>query len=71
MIDLITINSDLIAAPRLPYPVCDDPDDDKFAACALFGRCEAIVTGDKHLLNLGEIKGKRILSPRKFVDVYL
>jgi uncharacterized protein len=31
-----------------------DPSDDKFIGCALEGRAEVIVSGDKHLLNLSQ-----------------
>jgi uncharacterized protein len=31
----------------------DDPDDDHVLACAVAGRADLIVSGDKHLLGLG------------------
>jgi uncharacterized protein len=37
---------------RLKEPVCEDPDDDKFIACALASGCELIISGDKHLLKV-------------------
>jgi hypothetical protein len=33
-----------------------DPSDDKFLACAVAGNADYIVSGDKHLLNLGSYK---------------
>jgi uncharacterized protein len=41
--------------------VADDPDDDEVLACALAARAEVIVSGDSHLLKLGEFRGIRIL----------
>jgi len=49
------------------HVIADDPDDDKFVECALRGRASWIVSGDHHLLDLGEYEGVRILSAAEFV----
>ncbi len=46
----------------------EDPDDDMFLACAVAARAEAIVSGDRHLLDLGEFQGIPILAPAVFLD---
>jgi putative PIN family toxin of toxin-antitoxin system len=46
--------------------VADDPDDDKFLACALAAGAEYVVSGDEHLLTLGEYRGIQILPPSAF-----
>lgn len=46
----------------------DDPDDDKFLACALEAQAECIVTGDPHLLNLGPYHGIAIITPRELLE---
>jgi putative PIN family toxin of toxin-antitoxin system len=46
----------------------DDPDDDKFLACALEAQAECIVTGDPHLLSLGSYHGIAILTPCEFLE---
>lgn len=56
---------------RLPEQVCQDPDDDKFIACALASRCRLIVSGDKHLVKVSGYRGIVVARPRRFVDVYL
>jgi putative PIN family toxin of toxin-antitoxin system len=33
-------------------PFKDDPDDNRVLACAMAGRADYIVSGDRHLLNL-------------------
>jgi len=66
-----TKNAISISVPRLPQPVCVDPDDDKFLACAVAGKAELIISGDKHLLNINDFQGIKIVKPRKFVDEYL
>ena len=49
----------------------DDPDDDKFIECAVASRAGFIVSGDKHLLNLKEYKGIRILKATDFLSLFL
>ena len=71
MIDLVTVSAKLFPDVKLGDPVCDDPDDDKFIACALASKSKLIVSGDKHLLKVSGFRGVRILRPRDFVDTYL
>ena len=52
-------------------PICEDPDDDKFFACALASGSEVIISGDKHLLKASGYQGIQVLKPREFVDQYL
>ena len=49
------------------HVVADDPDDDKFIECALAAGASLIVSGDHHLLGLGEYEGVRVLSAAEFV----
>ena len=49
--------------------VKDDPDDDKYVECAVEGDASYIVSGDRHLLALGEYRGIRIVTPREFVTI--
>ena len=53
----------------LPEEVCQDKDDVKFLECALSGRADFIVSGDKELVALKEFKGIRILNPAEFRKV--
>ena len=71
MIDLVTVSAKVFPDVKLGDPVCDDPDDDKFIACALAGKTRLIISGDKHLLKVSGFRGVRILRPRDFVDTYL
>lgn len=45
----------------------DDPADDMFLACAIEGEADFIVTGDRHLLDVGTYRGVSIMSPRSFL----
>ncbi|MEP7136272.1 MAG: putative toxin-antitoxin system toxin component, PIN family [Chloroflexota bacterium] len=56
---------------KLTEPVCEDPDDDKFFACALASGSSVIISGDKHLLKVSGYEGIEVLKPREFVDRYL
>ena len=68
---LIEKDAQFFKAPALPDPVCTDPDDDKFLACAVASGVDVIVCGDKHLLKVSGFRGFKILRPRVFVDSYL
>jgi uncharacterized protein len=56
---------------RLKEPICEDPDDDKFFACALASGSKVIISGDKHLLKVSGFQGIQVLKPREFVNRYL
>lgn len=44
-----------------------DDDDNRVLEAAIEGKCEYVVTGDKDLLDLGNYKGIRILTPGEFL----
>ncbi len=69
--DLLAVEAEMILAPSLPEPVCDDPEDDKFLACALAGKTRIIISGDKHLLKVSGYRDIAVIRPREFVDGYL
>ena len=71
MLKLITTNAELFSVQNLPEPVCKDPDDDKFLACALASKCKVIISGDKNLLKVYGFHGIRVIRPRDFVDEYI
>jgi putative PIN family toxin of toxin-antitoxin system len=47
--------------------VSADPDDDKILACALAAQADAVVTGDHHLLDLGEYRGISVMRVADFL----
>ncbi len=71
ILELFILNSEIVDTGDLRITACEDPDDNKFIECAIAGRCEIIVSGDKHLLKLATYQGIEILTPRKFIDNYL
>jgi putative PIN family toxin of toxin-antitoxin system len=64
-------NAKVYESTKLKEPVCEDPDDDKFIACALASGSGVIISGDKHLLKVSGYQEIEVLKPRKFVDAYL
>jgi len=70
-IDLVMVHAEIIQAESLASPVCDDPDDDMFLACALAAGSQVIISGDKHLLKLNGYQNITIMKPKSFVDEYL
>lgn len=71
MLEFIVIYAEMVVAPPLPEPVCADPDDDKFLACAITSNTRIVVSGDKHLLQVSGYQGVQVLRPRQFVDEFL
>jgi predicted nucleic acid-binding protein len=70
-VELLTVKTEITQAPSLPEPVCDDPDDDKFLACALASKVKLIISGDKHLVQASGYRGVEVVRPRRFVEEYL
>ena len=64
-------NAKVYKSAELKEPVCEDPDDDKFFACALASGSKLIISGDRHLLKVSGYRGIEVLKPREFVDRYL
>ncbi len=50
--------------------VLEDPDDDKIIECAVASKSNYIISGDKHLLRLGEYEGIKIIRAVDFLRIY-
>jgi uncharacterized protein len=48
--------------------ISDDPDDDRVLECAVTGRVDYVVSGDRRLLRLGSFVGIPIMSVRQFLE---
>ncbi|MGH9599376.1 MAG: putative toxin-antitoxin system toxin component, PIN family [Terracidiphilus sp.] len=48
----------------------DDPTDNRIIECAAAGKSEFLVTGDNHLLKLGQFAGTRILRAAELLNIY-
>lgn len=58
----------ILVKPRQRLRVVKDDPDNRILECAIAGRADAIVTGDKALLGLREYRSVRILSLREYLD---
>jgi uncharacterized protein len=47
-----------------------DPDDDKFIECAVAAKAGYIVSGDRHLLDLKNYRGIRIMKAATFLEIF-
>jgi putative PIN family toxin of toxin-antitoxin system len=63
---LLRTRLEVVVPVALESKLSRDPDDDLVLGTALAGRCDAIVTGDKDLLDLATHRGIAIVSPRGF-----
>ena len=61
--------ADMVTPSREIRAVPDDPDDDHILSAALEGRAAFLVTGERHVLALGEYEGVRIVTPAAFLKV--
>jgi putative PIN family toxin of toxin-antitoxin system len=59
LVELVNVISDINIVTR-------DPDDNAVLACALDGGADYVISGDRHLLELGEFAGIQILPPDRF-----
>ena len=61
----------MVRTKKIHPPICRDPDDDKFIACAVSGKVELIITGDQDLLVLKKYKKTRFMTPSQFFQELL
>jgi len=70
-LDFMEENAMMVKAPPLPTPICADPDDDMFLACAKTARASVVCSGDKALLATSGFCGIEVLKPRDVIQRYL
>ena len=68
VLELLLIEAELVPSHCFKEAICEDPDDDKFLACAVTSKSEYIISGDKHLLKMGKYLNTTIVTPRHFLD---
>ncbi|MGH7963997.1 MAG: putative toxin-antitoxin system toxin component, PIN family, partial [Candidatus Binatia bacterium] len=59
---------EVMQEPKVEPVIVEDPDDDKFLACAIASRARWIISGDSHLLTLKRYRNVHIVTPRQFWD---
>jgi len=59
-----------IVFPKEKVSVCRDPKDNIVLECAVAGKADFIVTGDKDLLSLKKFRKTSIISPHQFLKMF-
>ena len=59
--------AETVQPKTVPNVIADDPDDDHILACAVEGKADILVSGNKHLLRLKEYEGMPIVRPMDFL----
>ncbi|BBL77483.1 putative toxin-antitoxin system toxin component, PIN family [Methylomagnum ishizawai] len=67
LLKLVSRNAEIFQPKEIPEAVPNDPDDNHIVACAREGHADLIVSGDRHLLDLGEYEGIPIIRPADFL----
>lgn len=58
---------ELVAGPVAVHVVARDLDDDKYFAAAIEGDADIVVSGDRHVRDVGQFEGIPVLTPRAFL----
>ena len=59
----------LVEVSNQVHLVKDDPDDDKFIEAAIAGGAQFIISQDKDLLTLKEVREIKIITPERFLEL--
>jgi putative PIN family toxin of toxin-antitoxin system len=62
-------DSEVVQITQHVQGVSQDPDDDKFLACAASTQVDSLVSGDPHLTSLKRYQKTSILTPRQFLAI--
>ena len=66
--DILSILS-LVEEKKRIEVIMEDPSDNHYLSCALDAEVDFIVSGDVHLLNLGEYEGIKIITPAQLLEI--
>jgi putative PIN family toxin of toxin-antitoxin system len=66
---LIAALSEVVEWPESVPSICRDPDDDWVIACAVVGKANFIVSGDRDLLTLERVGTIEILTAAQFLEI--
>lgn len=67
-VELVSDFSETVMPSQTIRAVTEDEDDNRVLECAVEGKAELIVTGDRHLLKLNSFRGIDILTPAIFLQ---
>ena len=67
-LEIIVFNSQIVYPKKKLNIVKKDPEDNKILECALEAKASFIISGDRHLLEIKEYKGIKIISAKEFLS---
>ena len=67
VISELGVISDLVVPLHVVSEIKDDPADDRILECAIEAGADYLVSGGKHLLELGEYSSVRIINPKQLL----
>lgn len=67
-LEQLTSRANVVTPSIVLNEVPDDPDDNRVLECAVEGRADCIVTGDRHLLRLNAYAGIPIVTVRQLLQ---
>ncbi len=67
--EIILSNAELVEPDVTLNVIKDDPADDRILECTVEGGAEYLVSGNKHLLNLKEFQGIKILTAKLMLEI--
>lgn len=70
ILEFVFFNSKLVEPKEHITVIVDDPDDNKFLECAVEANAEFVISGDPHLLKIGEYKTVMILDVDEFLNIF-
>ena len=56
-----------LVKPAKRVKILKDEPDNRILECAIYGKADLLVTGDKEILQLGEYKGVKIISLKEYL----
>jgi putative PIN family toxin of toxin-antitoxin system len=68
-LELLPVQAMVVEPTAVLNVIQEDPSDNRYLECAIEGKAQYIISGDRHLLELGEYKGIVILPPAAFVTL--
>ncbi|MDP3012850.1 MAG: putative toxin-antitoxin system toxin component, PIN family, partial [Candidatus Subteraquimicrobiales bacterium] len=69
LIKKLVERAEIVNPPQRLKIISEDDADNRVLECALAHSADYIISGDFHLLNLGDYKGIDILSPDEFLNL--
>ena len=69
ILDLVSLNAEMVDPVRFVKQVCTDPNDDQFLEAGFTAKADYIVSGDKALLAVKSFKGSEVVKPAEFLKL--